>query len=74
MDLILERGTSVVAVEIKASATVTASDTLPMRELREALGKRFKLGIVATLGRTADVLDRSICVVPLGSLLGVGRR
>lgn len=70
VDLVLERGARIVAIEIKASGTVTHGDTLGLRELREALGRRFRLGVVAYLGSSATALDRSLCVVPLASLLG----
>lgn len=71
VDIVFERGRHVVAVEIKASATVTPSDTAGLRELRDALGKRFRLGIIAHMGTTTAALDPSICAVPLPSLLGV---
>lgn len=72
VDLVLERSTKLLAVEIKASGTVTYADTLGLREMREALGHRFHLGIVGYLGETAAALDRSLCVIPLGSMLGTG--
>ncbi|MBN1774467.1 MAG: ATP-binding protein [Deltaproteobacteria bacterium] len=71
VDLILERGRDVVAVEIKASGTVTAADTAALRELRDGLGDRFRLGIVACLARNPTLLDRKLCVAPLPSLLGI---
>jgi hypothetical protein len=71
VDLVLERGRSVVGVEIKAAATVSPSDTAGLRELREAVGDRFRLGIVAHLGTTTVALDPSLVAVPLPALLGV---
>ena len=71
VDLVLERGRDVVAIEIKASATVAAADTAALRELRDGLGDRFRLGIVACLARNPVALDRNLCVAPLPSLLGV---
>lgn len=71
VDLVLERGSAVVGIEIKASATITRRDLTGLRALREDLGSRFRLGIVAYLGETAEPLDRTLCAVPVASLLGV---
>ena len=49
---------------------MTFADTAPLRELREALGQRFRMGVVAYLGDSVEVLDRSLCLVPVGALLG----
>jgi len=72
VDLVLERGERVVAIEIKSAATVSASDFRGLRGLRDDIGARFALGVVAHLGDVAEVVDPSLCVVPLASLLGVG--
>jgi len=71
VDLVFERGESVVAVEIKSSATIASVDLKGLRALRDDLGDRFRLGIVAHLGNTLETIDRSLCVAPLASLLGV---
>ncbi len=73
VDLVFERGADVVAVEVKASATVRWQETRGIRALREDLGERFKLGIIAHLGDEPQLLDRSLCMVPVASLLGVTR-
>jgi predicted AAA+ superfamily ATPase len=70
VDMVLERGARVVAIEIKASASLGHADTLALRGMRDALGRRFRLGIVAHLGDSAVALDRSLAAVPLASLLG----
>lgn len=72
VDLLLERGTQLVGVEMKASATVRWSDARALAAVRDTLGDRFRLGIVAYLGHEARVLDDRICAVPAWSLLGVG--
>ena len=47
VDLVMERGAGqVAAIEVKASATVTASDFRGLRKLKDGLGKRFVAGIV----------------------------
>jgi predicted AAA+ superfamily ATPase len=74
VDLVLERGREVVAIEIKASATVDHAATLGLRELREQLGARLKLGIIGYLGRDAAALDPSLCLLPLSTLLGLSGR
>ncbi len=71
VDIVFERGTRVVAIEIKASATVSARDLAGLRTLRDDLGERFRLGILACLGEAPEVVDRSLCVVPIASLLGL---
>ena len=51
VDVVLERADgSVTAIEVKAGATVSASDFIALRSLRDQLGKRFQTGIVFYLG------------------------
>jgi predicted AAA+ superfamily ATPase len=71
VDLVVERGESVVGVEVKSTAAVTARDFSGLRALRGDLGTRFRLGIVAYLGEEARRVDDSLVAVPLASLLGV---
>lgn len=71
VDVVFERGTSVVAFEIKSSATVRWKETLGLRALRDGLGERFKLGVIAYLGDEIRVLDDRTVLAPIGSLLGV---
>ncbi len=70
VDLVFERGLDVVGIEIKSSATVRYKDTLGLRALRDDLGPRLKLGIIAYLGDEARAIDDRVCLVPIGSLLG----
>ncbi len=72
VDLVIERGDKVVGVEIKSAASVKNRDLRGLRSLRQDLGPRFKLGVVAYLGSEAVVLDPSLAAVPLASLLGAG--
>ncbi len=69
IDMILEsRDGRVVAIEVKAGATVRAEDTRHLRHLRDAIGSRFHRGIVLTTGdRTMSVSDR-IDVAPIDAL------
>ncbi len=72
VDLVIERGEQVVALEVKSTATLTRNDVSGLRALRADLGDRFRLGIVAHLGQDVRVIDRTIVAVPLASFLGVG--
>jgi len=71
VDLIVERGPDVVALEIKASVTLTRSATSGLRALRADLGERFRMGIIAYLGEEMRTIDERVVAVPLASLLGV---
>lgn len=60
VDLILEaRDGRVVAIEVKAGATVRAEDTRHLRYLRDSIGERFHRGVILFTGdRTMRVGDR----------------
>ena len=60
VDLILEaRNGRVVAIEVKAGATVRAEDTRHLRYLRDSIGERFHRGVILLTGdRTMRVSDR----------------
>jgi predicted AAA+ superfamily ATPase len=73
VDLIIEHGEHVVGVEVKGAATLNGRDLRGLRGLRDDLGPRFKLGILAYLGEDAVVLDPGLVAVPLASLLGAAR-
>jgi hypothetical protein len=66
----VERGSDVVAIEVKGSATLTRSAASGLRALRNDLGERLRLGILAYLGEDARVVDDAIVALPLASLLG----
>ncbi len=70
VDLLLERGTSLVGVELKSSSTVRWNDTRGLRGLRDSMGERFRRGIIAYLGDEVRVLDDRICAVPAWLLVG----
>lgn len=69
VDLVLEsRAGEIVAVEVKAAASVTRRDIRPIEKLRETRGKRFKAGVVVcTAAQTTPLGDR-LWAVPLSSL------
>lgn len=70
VDLLLERGDSLVGVELKSSSTVRWNDTRGLRALRDSMGERFRMGVIAYLGDEVRVLDERICAVPAWVLVG----
>ena len=66
VDVVLERADgSVAAIEVKASATVGASDFTALQTLRDQLGKRFQTGIVLYLGNQVIPFGDKLWLVPL---------
>lgn len=80
VDIVLERGAAGLAgVEVKASATVTASDFRGLRKLREAVGPRFAAGIVLYDGEAAVPFGDGLFAIPIRMLWethgpGIGAR
>lgn len=72
VDLVVERGDRVVAVEFKSSRSLGHRDASGLRALQGDAGSRFQLGLVAYLGEDVRVLGERLVAVPLSSLLGVG--
>ncbi len=69
VDLVLERGTQALAgIEIKAGATVTASDFQGLRKLREACGARFAAGVVLYDGESVVGFGDRFFAVPVSAL------
>ncbi len=69
VDIVLERGAGTVAgVEVKASATVTASDFRGLRKLREAVGPRFAAGVVLYDGEACVPFGDDLFAVPIRAL------
>jgi hypothetical protein len=69
VDLVIESASGdIVAIEAKAAATATASDTRGLRLLRDKLGGHFKAGIIVYSGEhTLPITDR-IWAVPISGL------
>jgi predicted AAA+ superfamily ATPase len=66
VDVILEKPDGTVAgVEVKASATVGASDFAALAALRDQLGQRFSAGIVLYLGDQVIPFGDKLSLVPL---------
>jgi len=66
VDIVLEgAGGSVVALEVKASATVNAGDFKGLRALASALGKKFVCGAVLYTGRESIPFGRQLHALPI---------
>jgi uncharacterized protein len=71
VDLILERDDgSMVAIEVKASATVTAADFKGLQHLAQAAGDDLKLGVLLYDGDTAVPFGEHLWAAPIGCLFG----
>ena len=69
VDVLLEKADGTVAgVEVKASATVAASDFAALKELRDQLGKRFRAGVVLYTGDQVIPFGDKLWLVPLPAL------
>lgn len=69
VDIVIERGArSLVGVEVKASATVTAGDFRGLRRLRTVSGPRFAGGVVLYDGETTVSFGEGLHAVPLRTL------
>jgi len=69
VDIVLEsHGQRVAGIEIKASATVTASDFRGLRKLKESAGKRFAAGVVLYDGEATAPFGDNLFAVPIRSL------
>lgn len=69
VDLVIEQGgRTLAAVEVKASATVTAADFRGIRRLRGAVGKRFACGVVLYDGEASVGFGDGLFAVPIRTL------
>lgn len=68
VDLVLECGTRVAGIEVKAAATVTDADFRGLRKLREATGRRFSAGVVLYDGETSAPFGEGLHALPMSTL------
>lgn len=69
VDMVLEReGRDIAGVEIKAAATVTASDFGGLRKLKDACGTRFTGGVVLYDGESTVRFAEDMFAVPIRKL------
>ena len=69
VDVVIEQsGRTVAAVEVKASATVTAADFRGLRKLQAAVGSRFSAGVVLYDGEASVRFGDGLFAVPIRAL------
>ncbi len=69
VDVVLEKPDgSVAVVEVKSSATVSASDFEPLKALRDQLGRQFHGGVVLYLGERVMPFGDNLLLVPVSAL------
>jgi uncharacterized protein len=69
VDVVLDKPDgSVAAIEVKASATVAASDFAALKALRSQLGKQFRAGVVLYLGDQIVPFGDQLWLVPIPAL------
>jgi predicted AAA+ superfamily ATPase len=59
---------AVIAFEVKANERAVASDLRGLTQLRDALGPRFRAGVVLTTGRRSYTYDDRLHVMPIDRL------
>lgn len=71
IDLVMEsRSGEIVAVEVKASATIRSRDYAAIVKLRDARGERFRAGVVMYTGAQTVPLGDRIWAMPVSGLWG----
>jgi uncharacterized protein len=71
IDLVMEsRSGEIIAVEVKASATIRSRDYAAIVKLRDARGERFRAGVVVYTGAQTVPLGDRICAMPVSGLWG----
>jgi len=69
VDLVLElRSGKSVGIEVKASSTVRGEDFKGLETLRQALGRKFVLGIVLYTGRSTVSFGERLIALPMSAL------
>ncbi len=69
VDLILETYTGdIIAIEIKASATITSSDFQGLRKLQSLAGRQFSMGMILYDGDHSTQHGENLYSVPIGCL------
>ena len=69
VDLVLERPDgSIAAIEVKAGASVGASDFAPLKALRDQLGPQFRTGVVLYSGEQIVPFGDKLWLLPVSAL------
>jgi predicted AAA+ superfamily ATPase len=74
VDIVVQRGTHFVGVEVKATSSVGEGDFRGLKRLRELLGPRFHSGIVLYDGEHVLPFGERLLAVPLSALWARGPR
>jgi uncharacterized protein len=72
VDLVMEVGTRLVGIEVKAAATINEHDFRGLRLLAEATGKRFHRGIVLYAGSQSLPFGPKLSALPISALWRLG--
>jgi len=68
VDIIIQQGLSIAGIEIKASATVIASDFKGLNKLKDAVGEKFAAGVVFYDGESVVPFGERLFAVPISVL------
>jgi len=68
VDIILEKGQSIVGIEVKATATPLTKHTKHLKYIRDKTGNRFKNGILLHTGTQTLQLEDRITALPISAL------
>lgn len=68
IDLVIERGRKLAAIEVKSGATVRSDDFRAMRRLQDAMGERFVAGVVLYDGERAVSFGERLLALPMRRL------
>lgn len=68
VDIVIQKGTDLAGVEVKASATIRGSDFKSLRRFKKAAGKDFACGVVVYNGDTSGSLGNGLYAVPVQML------
>jgi predicted AAA+ superfamily ATPase len=68
VDFVLDDGHGVVGIEVKAAATATHRDFRGLKQLAQAAGKRFRIGLVLYDGPTTIPFGNKLFAAPLSVL------
>jgi hypothetical protein len=67
VDFLLERGGEVVGIEVTWSASIDPRQVKSLDACREAMGKRWRVGVLLHGGDEAVALDERTAAIPIGS-------
>ncbi|MCF8083187.1 MAG: ATP-binding protein [Deltaproteobacteria bacterium] len=68
VDLVLESGSTLAGVEVKAASTVTSDDFKGLRKLQSAAGEFFRAGVVLYDGGAVVPFGKNLYAVPISGL------